>query len=356
MAFRSAAGYANLPNGNFSPIIFSKKTQQAFRKTSVVEDITNSDYFGEIANFGDTVRIIKEPEISVQEYSRGTQIVPQELDDEDFTLVVDQANYFAFKIDDIEEAHSHVDFESLATDRAGYRLRDQYDQEVLGYMCGFKQSALHGAADTARVAGDKAGTDPISTVDADGLLNSMKITSTDMGIGSTTANSVPITSSVTSTNSSALAILNRMARRMDQQNVDRDGRWVVIDPVFAEILNDENSKLLNNDFAGGQNAGDILRNGQIISGLIRGFRLYMSNNLPSVGTGPGTVAAAGSSSNFGVIVAGHDSAVATASQIEKVESYRDNDSFSDVVRGLHLYGRKLLRPEAIITAAYNLHS
>ena len=356
MAFRAAAGYANLPNGNFSPIIYSKKVQTAFRKASVVEDITNNDYFGEIANFGDTVRIIKEPEISVQEYSRGTQIVPQELDDEDFTLVVDQANYFAFKIDDIEEAHSHINFESLATDRAGYRLRDQYDQEIFGYMSGFKQAALHANASTARVAGDKSGTDPVSTVDADGLLNTMKLKSVDMGIGSTTANSIPITATPPSTNSSALAVLNRMARKLDQQNVDRDGRWLVVDPVFAEVLNDENSKLLNNDFAGRQDAGDILRNGRIIDGLIRGFRIYMSNNLPTLGTGPGTVAAAGSSSNFGVIIAGHDSAVATASQIEKVETYRDNDSFADVVRGLHMYGRKLLRPEALVTAAYNLHS
>ena len=86
MAFRSAAGYGNLPNGNFSPVIYSKKVQTAFRKTSVVEDITNNDYMGEISNFGDSVRIIKEPEVSVQAYSRGTQVVPQDLDDEDFTL------------------------------------------------------------------------------------------------------------------------------------------------------------------------------------------------------------------------------------------------------------------------------
>ena len=51
-------------------------------------------------------KIIKEPEISVSAYQRGTQISAQNLDDEDFTLVVDKANYFAFKIDDIEEAHS----------------------------------------------------------------------------------------------------------------------------------------------------------------------------------------------------------------------------------------------------------
>lgn len=106
MAFPSAGGYGNLPNGNFSSIIYSKKTQNAFRKATVVGDISNSDYFGEIAAQGDTVKIIKEPEISVSAYQRGTQISAQNLDDEDFTLVVDKANYFAFKIDDIEEAHS----------------------------------------------------------------------------------------------------------------------------------------------------------------------------------------------------------------------------------------------------------
>ena len=349
MAFRSAAGYGNLPNGNFSPVIYSKKVQTAFRKTSVVEDITNNDYMGEISNFGDSVRIIKEPEVSVQAYSRGTQVVPQDLDDEDFTLVIDQANYFAFKIDDIEVAHSHVNFESLATDRAGYRLRDQFDQEIFGYMSGYKQTALHANASTARLAADKSGTDPVSS-DADGLLASMKLDFSDFG---GTATSIPVGQNTSAI--SPLAVINRMARKLDQQNVDRDGRWLVVDPVFAEQLNDENSKLLSNDFAGRQDAGDILRNGRIIDGMVRGFRIYMSNNLPILGTGAGTVATGGSATNFGVIIAGHDSAVATASQIEKVETYRDNDSFSDVVRGLHLYGRKLLRPEAVTRAIYNVY-
>jgi hypothetical protein len=349
MAFRSAAGYGNLPNGNFSPVIYSKKVQTAFRKTSVVEDITNNDYMGEISNFGDSVRIIKEPEVSVQAYSRGTQVVPQDLDDEDFTLVIDQANYFAFKIDDIEAAHSHVNFESLATDRAGYRLRDQFDQEIFGYMSGYKQAALHANASAARVAADKSGTDPVSS-DADGLLASMKLDLSDFG---GTANSIPVGQNTSAI--SPLAVINRMARKLDQQNVDRDGRWLVVDPVFAEQLNDENSKLLSNDFAGRQDAGDILRNGRIIDGMVRGFRIYMSNNLPILGTGAGTVATGGSATNFGVLIAGHDSAVATASQIEKVETYRDNDSFSDVVRGLHLYGRKLLRPEAVTRAIYNVY-
>ena len=106
MAFQKAAGYGNLPNGNFSSVIYSKKTQNAFRKATVVGDITNSDYFGQIAGQGDTVKIIKEPEISVSAYSRGTTVSAQDLDDADFSLVIDKANYFAFKMDDVEESHA----------------------------------------------------------------------------------------------------------------------------------------------------------------------------------------------------------------------------------------------------------
>jgi len=105
MAFQSADGYGNLPNGNFSSIIYSKKVQTAFRKATVASDISNSDYFGELTQ-GSTVKIIKEPEISVSAYARGTTVSAQDLDDEDFSLTIDKANYFAFKMDDIEESHS----------------------------------------------------------------------------------------------------------------------------------------------------------------------------------------------------------------------------------------------------------
>ena len=86
---------------------------------------------------------------------------------------------------------------------------------------------------------------------------------------------------------------------------------------------------------------------------LHGFQIYSSNNLPSLGTGPGTTGGP-NTSNMGIIVAGHSSAIATAEQINKTETYRDPDSFADIVRGMHLYGRKILRPEAIVTAAYNL--
>jgi hypothetical protein len=143
-------------------------------------------------------------------------------------------------------------------------------------------------------------------------------------------------------------IIARMKRLLDQQQVDTQGRWLVIDPVFMEILSDEDSRFMNGDY--GESGG--LRNGLVINNF-HGFRLYVSSNLPAVGTGPGTSGSANQNANFGVIVAGHDSAVATAEQINKTETYRDPDSFADIVRGMHLYGRKILRPEAIATAKYN---
>ena len=354
MAFKTAAGYGNLPNGNFSPVIYSQKVQQAFRKTSVVESITNSDYFGEIANFGDTVRIIKEPEITVKEYARGAQITPQDLDDEDFSLVVDKANYFAFKVDDIEEAHSHVNFESLASDRAGYRLRDQHDQEVLGYLSGFAQSALSTAA--SAVNSTVSGSVAVSTAGTDELLTSMKLRKDSFGnitTGSAGDHSIPLAArlpgatALPTATASPLMVIARMARLLDSQFVDSTGRWLVVDPVFIELLKDEDSRLLNSDFG-----GSGIQGGLAVTQL-HGFDVYVSNNLPSVGTGPATTGSANQNSNFGVIVGGHSSAIASASQITKTESYRDPDSFADIVRGMHLYGRKILRPEAITTAKYN---
>jgi len=144
-----------------------------------------------------------------------------------------------------------------------------------------------------------------------------------------------------------LQVIARMARKLDQQNVDSQGRWLVLDPVFIEVLKDEDSRLFNADFG-----GSGLMNG-IVSDNIHGFTVYSSNNLPSVGTGS-SFAGANSAVNYGAIVAGHSSAVATAEQINKTETYRDPDSFADIVRGMHLYGRKILRPEGLVNAIYHL--
>lgn len=368
MAFQKASGYTNLPNGNFSPVIYSQKVQKEFRKSSVVEDITNNDYFGEIASYGDSVKIIKEPEISVSDYARGTAVAAQDLTDTDFSLVIDQANYFMFKIDDIEAAHSHVNFMDLATDRAAYKLRDEFDKEILGYMSGYEidKNALDGNGNANSNFGKwiprsaANGTKADASAGADELLATNKLSAATFGIadiGGTAADgtlhpltSIPLSATVANGTVTPLQVLNRIARQMDQANIDTDGRYFVADPVFYEMLMDEDSKFVNADFGG----GDEVRNGRVGNGLVRGFKIYKSNNLPYYGTGAGTVATTGSEQNFGVGVAGHSSCVASAQQLAKTETYRDTGSFADIVRGMQLYGRKILRPEGLFTVNYNV--
>lgn len=308
MAFEKASGYGNLPNGYFTPQIFAKKAQLAFRKTSVVSAITNNDYIGLIKGEGDSVIIRREPEITVSKYVRGKGLKSQNLEDTKITLVIDQANYFQFEIDDLERKEMDVDYESLASDRAAYVLRDTMDAEVLKYI-----------ADNVPDA-QTLGTNAAPTV-----------------IGFGTGALTPA------------AALNRLGRWLDQKNVPFEDRWFVGDPVFYEMLSDENSKLLSRDFTGGTNDG-ILRNGKVTEGKVRNFSLHASNNLPTVGNGP----EATSGSNYGWLIAGHKSAVATAEALTKSESRRSDESFGDVIRGLHVYGRALLRGESLVAIRYHL--
>lgn len=294
MAFQPAVGWNNLPNGNFVPQIFSQKVQKFFRRESVVEAITNTDYYGEIAEFGDTVYIIKEPTITVAPYARGTIILPQALADDNLSLVVDQANYMSFKVDDIENKQSHVNWEELATSSGAYSLKDAFDKEVLSYM--------------------------VSQVDSGNVFGTQ---------GS------PKTVGFASGNTSPLAVLNRLSRLLDEANIPSDNRWCVAPPVFWEKVQDESSKLIGIDWQSSASDQSILRNGRVLNGLIRGFDCYRSNNMPLDG-----------STNYQLMV-GHMSSTASASQIAKVEKFRDPNSFADVVRGLHMYGRKVLRTTAM---------
>lgn len=353
MAITSASGGFD---GNFSPIMYSKQAQIALRKASVISAITNNSYFGDIANQGDVVRIQKEPDVTVNALQRHTGITVEKLDDQDFSLTIDKANYFAFKMDDIEEQFSHVDFVSLAADRAAYKMADAIDVDVLSYMSGYTSAGalITSVSGTAQhpTAGNINGE----------FLKANQLDATDMGaLGSAdsastayaTGDSIPLAvrlpgaTSLSTATVSPLTVVARMARTMDTANVDSRGRWLVVDPVFMEMLKDEDSRLLNSDYGG---AG--LQNGLVMNNL-HGFSVHVSNNLPAKGTGAGTSGALAQDANYGVILAGQQEAVATAEQINKVENYRDPDSFADIVRGMHLYGRKILRPEALVSAIYN---
>ena len=308
------AGTSGQTNEFFVPEIFSKKIQNFFRKSSVIEAITNTDYAGEISAFGDTVNIIKEPVITVAAYTRAASTSKQFLTDQELTLVIDKANSFKFIVDDIEERLSHINFASVGASSAAYTLKDTMDSEVLSAMF----SGVSTSTPDHQLGGD--------------------------GTGSAIANFTsgdPIDMGNVSGELSPLKIMARMARLLDDSQVPEEGRWFVAKPEFYEELADTDSKLMSSDF----NQGDGgVRNGLVASGQIRGFSMYKSSNVPAT-TG---------STATGQCLGGHISSTATAQSILNIETLRDTDTFGDIVRGLHVYGRQVLRDDAIVKAVYTI--
>lgn len=197
------------------------------------------------------------------------------------------------KCDDIENKQAHVNWEELATSSGAYSLKDTFDKEVLSYMIGQISTNVFGTLGAAKNVG--------------------------FGSGDT----------------SPLTLLNRLGRLLDEANIPSDNRWCVAPPIFWEKMGDETSKLVGVDWESSNGDGSLLRNGKVLSGKIRNFECYRSNNVPLDG-----------SSQYQLMV-GHMASTASASQIAKVEKLRTQTSFSDTVRGMHMFGRKVLRETAM---------
>jgi len=298
-------------NAFFMPKVYSKKVLNFFRKASVAEAITNTDYSGDISAFGDTVRIVKEPTITVYQYERGADVTQSKLTDIEETLTVDVANAFKFKVDDIEKSMSHVNWKEVASSSAAYALKDAFDEGVIAEM-------FSGASTSSpdHVIGSDSSTADSSMTHA---TNSVDMLGSD------------------GTGVDPLDLMARMARLLDDQNIPEEGRWFVAPPSFYEELSGSSSKLMSVDYNAGQGS---LRNGLVSSGKLRGFDMYKSNNIAST------------SNATGKVIAGHISSTATAQAITQTEVIRDPDSFGDIVRGLHVYGADVLRSEALVAAFY----
>ena len=298
---------AGQTNAFWVPQIYSKKVQIALRKASVAEAICNTDYMGEIKNFGDTVNIVKEPQITVSDYTRGLATSATALTDEELVLTVDQAKYFQFALDDIEKRFSHINFQSVASDNAAYKLRDALDSNVFTYL----------GLDASSIGATRQGS-----------------TATPDNIGFS---------------SSEIDPLNEMSQAsffLDRQNAPEEGRWFVGAPEWYESLANTASKLLSVDYNAGKGS---LRNGLVASGLVRGFQMYKSNNLA---TNDLTAATPAGTATAPVATWGQMSAVSCASQLKIVESLRSTTTFADIVRGLLVFGRKVLRTNCIGRTIY----
>jgi len=311
MAFGSAGGYGNLPSGNFTPQIFSQKVQKFFRRASVVEDITNTDYAGEIENFGDTVKIIKEPTITVADYARGTAVSTQDLADDQITMTVDQGSYFAFKVDDIEERQSHVNFEALATSSGAYSLKRNYDYNVLKHIY-----------DNAATSAGNTGTDG-SPIDGDAATDTLA------------------------------DVVSAAKTVLDGNDVPEENRWLVAPPAFFQQLRKAGAKLSDQSILNDGGVSQI-RNGMVTDKPLFGFNMYMTNAIAVSGGNAANKTFGSAGANEYAFLYGHMSAVATANHIAKTELIRDPDSFADIVRGLHVFGRKILRDDAVYSGVITI--
>ena len=301
---------AGQTNAFWVPQIYSKKVQIALRKAATAEAICNTDYMGEIKNFGDTVNIVQEPQITVSDYTRGLATSATDLTDQELILVVDQAKYFQFALDDIEKRFSHINFQSVASDNAAYKLRDALDSNVFTYL---------GADAQVSTTANRLGT-----------------TGTPIDIGFATGEIDPLNSMSTS------------AKLLDIQNAPEEGRWFVGAPEWYDVLANTSSKLLSVDYNAGKGS---LRNGLVASGLVRGFQMYKSNNLATNDLSGATPAG---SATAPVATWGQMSSTSCASQLKIVESLRSTTTFADIVRGLLVFGRKVLRPECLGRTIYQI--
>ena len=267
---------------NFIPELWSARLLNALDKSHVFANVVNRDYEGDIKKLGDTVHINTIGAVTIGTYTQNTDFTsgPETLATTDQTLTIDQAKYFNFQVDDIDAAQAAGDIMDKAMTRAAYGLADASDKYIAGILAG--------------------------AADASNLVSS---------------------SAVALTSSNVYENVVKMRTILDKANVPTAGRWLVIPPEMYALM------LLDDRFVktGGEMAEGILRTGLVAQAA--GFDIYLSNNCVSVNS---------NSTDTYTIVGGVDSAATYAEQIVSTEAYRPEKRFADAVKGLHVYGAKVV--------------
>ena len=332
-----AVAHSAPENGDWVATMYAKEVLLEFKTASVVESITNNDYYGEISDYGDSVIIIKEPHVDLVDYGRGVKMESQALDMDSMQIVLDQAKAFQFQVDDIESKIATHNWQSLASNAAAYTLKNEYDKAILKFMV---ENVPHG-----NIVASKTGNAALANADTYAkVTTALKAT----GLNVLVINESPTAAQKTAgSHMTPMNLLNKFNLKLDLHEVPEESRWVVVDPEFLEIAMREDSNVLNRDF----NDGKASLNGAIpnLSG-VRGLQMYKTNNTPKIMDTimKGTSWTAKALQDEGrCILAGHMTAVATVSAIVKTETFRSQQTFADIVRGLHVYGRAVIRPESL---------
>lgn len=271
----------------FIPTVWAARLLVALDKALIYgqANVCNRDYEGEVRASGNTVKIGSIGDVTVDDYVKDSDINdPETLSDTAQTLDIDQAKYFNFSVDSIDRAQQNVNVLDEAMRRASWSLRDKADT--------FLATAMFGAIQSTNTIGS-VGTPKVPTKD------------------------------------DAYEYLVDLGVLLDESNTPIDGRFVIVPAWFHGLL------LKDDRFvhAGTRRSDAALANGEV--GEAAGFSILKSNNVPNV-TGAKYK-----------IIAGHSIATAYVEQIVDVQTYKPEKRFGDGVKGLHVYGGKVVRPTAL---------
>ena len=303
MSYPVSPGRPNY-SGNFIPEIWSGKLIENFYDATVLAAISNTDYEGEIRQSGDTVNIRTTPEITIRSYVKGQTLTVENPDKPKLQLVIDKGEYFACVEDDIDKVQSDINLMDTWSKDASERMKIKIDQRVLTDMLVDIAATNKGAT-----AGEQSASFNLGTTGA-------PLTVTKDGASSTT---------------SVIDLLVDMGTVLDEANAPEADRFVVIPAKMAGLI--KKSELKDASLTG--DSQSIVRNGRL--GMVDRFTIYVSHNLYV------------SSGKYNII-AGHKMGFTFASQMTNMETIRSESTFGNIIRGLQVYGYKVVKGEALSTA------
>jgi hypothetical protein len=295
----------------FIPEIWSGKLIEKFYATTVLSAISNTDYEGEIKNQGDKVKIRTKPTISIKNYRADGDLDVERPSGNVIELNIDQGKYFNLILDDVMEIQSDLNLMSMWSDDASEQFKITVDTDVLKGILG---------TPVAKNKGTTAGQ-----------------ISSSINLGATTTPLATVAGSPDTGEVEILDVILRLGQALDEQNIPETGRWVIM-PTWAATLIKKSE--LRQAYLSGDSVS-ILRNGRL--GMVDRFTLYTSNLLPT-----GTVG--GLASGEYAIYAGHAHGLTFASQFTKMETIRSERTFGTLLRGLQVYGYKVVDGTALAQA------
>jgi hypothetical protein len=303
MTFPVTGGRPNY-SGNFIPEIWSGKLIENFYDATVLAAISNTDYEGEIKSYGDTVNIRTTPEITIRDYVKGQTLTVENPDKPKIQLLINKGEYFACVEDDVDKVQSDINLMDTWSKDASERMKIKIDQRVLTDLLPDISAFNKGAT-----AGEQTASFDLGTTGA-------PLTVTKDGASSTT---------------SVIDLIVDMGTVLDEANAPEGDRYLVIPAKMAGLI--KKSELKDASLTG--DSTSVIRNGRL--GMVDRFTIYVSHNL-NVSSGKYSV------------IAGHKMGFTFATQMTEMESIRAESTFGNIIRGLQVYGYKVVKPEAIAQA------